>query len=48
LATLLVTGSIAVIVYEWFGLQFLRASWINFDWLWCIALIATGSVLLLA
>src|SRR5215467_8908197 len=48
LATLLVTGSIALIVYEWFGLQFLRASWINFDWLWCIALIATGGVLLLA
>jgi hypothetical protein len=48
LATLLVTGSIAVIVYEWFGLQFLRASWINFDWLWCVALIATGGVLLLA
>jgi hypothetical protein len=47
-ATLLVTGSIAIIVYEWLGLQFLRASWINFDVLWCIALIATGGVLMAA
>jgi hypothetical protein len=46
LATLLVTGSIAIIVYEWLGLQFLRASWINFDVLWCVALMATGGVLI--
>ena len=48
LATLFVTGSIAVVVYKWLGLQFLRASWINFDALWCIALIATGGVLMVA
>ena len=48
LATLLVTGSIAVIVYEWLGLEFLRHSWINFDVLWCMALVFTGGVLMLA
>ena len=48
LATLLVTGSIAVIVYEWLGLEFLRRSWINFDALWCIALAATGGLLIVA
>jgi hypothetical protein len=47
LATLLVTGAIAVIVYEWLGLEFLRPSWINFDALWCLALVATGGVLML-
>jgi hypothetical protein len=47
LATLLVTGAIAVIVYEWLGLEFLRPSWINFDALWCLALAATGGVLML-
>jgi hypothetical protein len=48
LATLLVTGSIAVIVYEWLGLEFLRRSWINFDLLWGVALIATGGILMVA
>jgi len=47
LATLLVTGSIALIVYDWLGLEFLRSSWINFDLLWCLALIATGGVIML-
>ena len=48
LATLLVTGSIAVIVYDWLGLEFLRRSWINFDALWCMALIVTGGILVVA
>jgi hypothetical protein len=48
LATRLVTGAIAVIVYEWLGLEFLHRSWINFDALWCLALVATGGVLVLA
>jgi len=47
LAMLLVTGLIAVITYEWLGLGFLRRGWINFDVLWTIVLLATGTLLLL-
>ena len=39
---LLVTGLIAVIVYERVGLRFLRTAWVNLDLIWAIALIATG------
>lgn len=39
---LLVTGSIAVIVYERVGTRFLRSAWINLDLIWAIALIVTG------
>jgi hypothetical protein len=47
LAMLATTGAIAVAVYEWFGLAFLRKGWINLDLLWTIALVATGLILLL-
>ncbi len=47
LAMLLVTGVVAVIAYEWLGVGFLRRGWINFDVLWTIVLIATGTLLLL-
>jgi hypothetical protein len=40
---LLVTGVIAVIVYEKVGLRFLRTAWINLDLLWAMALVVTGS-----
>jgi len=46
LAMLAVTGTIAMVVYEWVGLAFLRRGWINLDRLWTIALIATGLLLL--
>jgi hypothetical protein len=46
LATLAVTGVIAVVVYEWVGLAFLRRGWINLDLLWTMALVATGLLLL--
>jgi hypothetical protein len=46
-ATFAVTGLVALVVYEWIGLAFLRQSWINFDLLWTIALIATGTALIL-
>ena len=39
---LLVTGIIAVIVYEKVGVRFLRKAWVNLDLIWAIALIATG------
>lgn len=47
LAMLLVTGLIAVGVYEWLGLAFLRRGWINLDLLWTIALAGAGAFLLL-
>ena len=46
LAMLGVTGVVAVVVYEWVGVAFLRRGWINLDLLWTIALIATGLILL--
>jgi hypothetical protein len=47
LATLVVTGVTAVLVYEWIGLAFLRRGWINLDVLWTAALVVTGLFLLL-
>ncbi|HEX2479864.1 MAG TPA: hypothetical protein VHK45_11335 [Geminicoccaceae bacterium] len=47
LAMLATTGAIAVTVYEWFGVAFLRTGWINLDLIWTIALVATGLILLL-
>jgi hypothetical protein len=39
---LLVTGLIAVIVYERIGLRFLRTAWVNLDLIWAVALVVTG------
>jgi hypothetical protein len=39
---LLVTGIIAVIVYEKVGVRFLRRAWVNLDLIWAVALIITG------
>ena len=39
---LLVTGLIAVIVYERVGLRFLRTAWVNLDLVWAAALVLTG------
>ena len=46
LAMLIVTGAIAVIVYEWAGLEFLRKGWFNVDLAWNLALIGTGLLVL--
>jgi hypothetical protein len=46
LAMLIVTGAIALVVYEWVGLGFLRRGWINLDIAWNLALIGTGLLLL--
>lgn len=46
LAMLLTTGAVALIVYEWVGLDFLRRGWINLDLLWTAALIGMGLWLL--
>jgi hypothetical protein len=45
LAILAVTGVIAVVVYHWLGVAFLRRGWINLDLVWSIALVATGLLL---
>jgi hypothetical protein len=47
LAMLATTGIIAVAVYEWLGVAFLRRSWLNLDRLWTAALLATGLILLI-
>lgn len=41
-AYLLVTGLVAVLVYEKLGLRLLRTAWLNLDLLWAGALIATA------
>jgi hypothetical protein len=46
-AMLAVTGLIAVIVYEWIGLAFLRRAWFNIDLVWSAALAAAGLLVLL-
>ena len=46
-ATMVVAGVVALVVYEWLGLAFLRRSWINFDLLWTGMLVATGLVLMI-
>lgn len=46
LAMLVVTAAIALIVYEWVGLGFLRRGWINLDIAWNLALIGAGLLLL--
>jgi hypothetical protein len=39
---LVVTGVIAVVVYERVGLRFLRTAWVNLDLIWAVALVVTG------
>ncbi|HEX7337153.1 MAG TPA: hypothetical protein VF252_08095 [Gemmatimonadales bacterium] len=39
---LLVTGIVAVIVYEKVGVRFLRKSWVNLDLIWAAVLVLTG------
>jgi hypothetical protein len=46
-AMLGVTGAIALGVYEWAGVAFLRRGWINLDRLWIAALAAAGLILLI-
>jgi hypothetical protein len=44
-AMLAVTALIAITVYEWVGVAFLRRGWINLDRLWTLALVLTGLLL---
>jgi len=45
-AMLAVAGAVAIAVYEWVGLAFLRRGWINIDLVWALALIGAGAMLL--
>jgi len=46
-ATMLATiGVIALVVYRWVGVAFLRRGWINLDLVWVVSLIVCGVVLL--
>jgi hypothetical protein len=36
----------AILVYDRFGVAFLRTGWINLDWVWCAALACSGLLLL--
>jgi hypothetical protein len=46
LAMLGMTGVVAVVVYEWLGVAFLRRGWVNLDLVWTMALVATGLILI--
>jgi hypothetical protein len=45
-AMLIVTAAIAILVYEWLGLAFLRRGWFNLDRVWTGALVVAGCALL--
>lgn len=45
-AMLVVTGVIAILIYEWVGVAILRSAWVNLDVVWVVALGATGAILL--
>jgi hypothetical protein len=46
LAYLAVMALIAWIVYRRLGLRLLRTAWLNVDWVWAVALVVTGVVVL--
>ena len=45
LSMLATTCLVAVVVYECFGVAFLRRGWINLDLIWTMALLVTGLIL---
>jgi hypothetical protein len=47
MATVAVTATIAIAVYEWIGLEILKRAWINLDLVWTLGLLAAGAYLLL-
>jgi hypothetical protein len=46
LGFLLAVALIALLVYEKFGLTLLSRAWFNIDWLWVIALMVSGVLIL--
>ena len=47
LAMLVVTGAVALAVYEWVGVGVLRRGWVNLDLVWTVALVAAAILLVL-
>jgi hypothetical protein len=45
-AMLIVAGAVALAVYEWIGIAFLRRGWVNLDFIWVPALFAAGAILM--
>jgi hypothetical protein len=45
-AMLATIATVALVVYEWAGLGFLRRGWINLDLVWSAALAASGALLI--
>jgi hypothetical protein len=43
---LMITGAVAVIVFEWMDLSILRTAWINLDLIWTGSLAVTGILVL--
>jgi hypothetical protein len=46
LGYLVITGTVAFVVYEKLGLNLLRKAWVNLDLIWAVALIVTAGVAL--
>jgi threonine/homoserine/homoserine lactone efflux protein len=46
-AMILMTGTVAVLVYDVLGLSVLRKWWVNVDKLWAVSLVGAGTVVLL-
>lgn len=47
LGYVLALTAVALVVYKWIGVRFLRTAWLNVDFAWAIALILTGLIALL-
>ncbi|HWK66175.1 MAG TPA: hypothetical protein VNS34_14635 [Rhizobiaceae bacterium] len=47
-AMLVVIAAISLTVYDWLGLAFLRQGWINLDYIWSAALVASGAFLIVS
>jgi hypothetical protein len=47
-AMLIAIAVIAIVVYNWTGVAFLRRGWINLDRIWIAALVVCGMILLIA
>jgi hypothetical protein len=45
-AMLAVIAAISLLVYDRIGLEFLRRGWINLDYIWSAALVASGTLLI--
>lgn len=46
-AMLVVTCALAITVYEWIGVGVLRSAWLNVDFIWMLALVTAGVLLLI-